>query len=89
MSKLTYNEFKKAVDAGMSFGGACGCVGPQDNEEFCPCSMNILNLLTHEGAEKLAQEWRVYNIKKEEIQKPKIETIRDKRMNRMKELGLL
>ena len=89
MTKLTYEEFKKAVNAGMIAGSACCCVGVQDDDEFCPCSMNILNMLTQEGSEQLAQEWRDRQQKIVESQKPKIETIKDKRMERMKELGLI
>ena len=64
-------------------------MGPQDDDEFCRCSMNMLEMLTQEGAEKLAQEWRTNRQQKIEAAKPKIETIRDKRLARMKELGLI
>lgn len=86
--KLTYDEFKKASAAGMITGSACCCMGPQGSNEFCPCAMNMLDILTPDGAELLAQEWRDRKAKQIEERKPKIETIRDKRLARMKELGI-
>jgi hypothetical protein len=63
MTKLTYEEFRKALDAGMSNGSAaCCCVGPQDNDEYCPCNMNTLNILTEDGQEKLKQVWREHKL---------------------------
>lgn len=58
MTKLTYEEYKKACDAGMSSGnGACCCMGPQGNDEYCPCRMNILGMLTEDGQLKIKQDW--------------------------------
>lgn len=56
--KLTYDEYKKALEAGLFSGHACACMGPRDNDEFCGCSMSILSMLTPEGAEQMASEWR-------------------------------
>ena len=55
--KLTYEEYKKAQAAGMGYGSACCCLGPQDKDEYCPCSMRVLDLLTTDGQEKLKQDW--------------------------------
>ena len=58
MTKLTYEEYKKACDAGMHRGAACSCLGPQDGNEYCPCSMSTLNMLTDDGQTKLKEIWR-------------------------------
>ena len=80
MEKLSYDEFKKASAAGMMTGSACACMGPRDDEEFCPCRMRLLNMLTEEGSVKLAEDWR-------ERQRQH-DIIREKRLKRMQELGL-
>ena len=88
--KLSYDEFKKAVDAGAIVGHACACMGPQDGNEFCPCSMNMLDLLTPEGRQKLASEWsekkEIRQKKYEESLKTQHEKVRERRLARMKEL---
>lgn len=55
--KLTYAEYKKASDAGLITGHACACVGPQDDDEWCPCSMNILEKIVPEDQHLLTEEW--------------------------------
>lgn len=56
--KLTYAEYQKALEAGLSYGSACCCMGPQNGAEFCPCSMSILDALTDDGREALSAIWR-------------------------------
>jgi hypothetical protein len=62
--KLTYEEYLKALAAGMTVGGACCCMGAKDDNEYCPCDMYILNMLTPDGQEKckthLKKQNRVY-----------------------------
>jgi hypothetical protein len=56
--KLTYSEYKKASDAGLVSGGACACMGPQGDDEWCPCSMSLLNKIVPEDQHILTDEWK-------------------------------
>ena len=56
--KLSFDEFQKAIKAGVVFGGACACLGPQSNDEYCPCSMDILDKIIESDHSKIIDLWR-------------------------------
>lgn len=63
--KLSYDDFHKAVDAGFSLG-ACACRGPEIGDIWCSCQMQILDMLTPEGRQKLENEWIMEELHEEE-----------------------
>lgn len=56
--KLTYAEYKKASEAGFCSGHACACMGPQDDDEWCPCSMNVLEKIVPEDRHLIEKDWK-------------------------------
>lgn len=56
--KLSYEEYRKACDAGLYSGSACCCTGAIDGDEYCPCSMSVLDKLTEEGQATCKEKWR-------------------------------
>jgi hypothetical protein len=79
--RLTFAEYTKASAAGMSGPvGWCGCVGPQNGNKYCPCSMTILNLIIPEEQYLMEEMWveedRIY---REELKKKRAEEKEDVR----------
>ena len=56
--RLTYDEYKKAEAAGFHSGSACACMGPQGEDEWCPCSMNFLDKIVPEDHSKIFADWK-------------------------------
>jgi hypothetical protein len=62
MAKLSYEEYMVACETGLFEGSPCCCMGPQDNDEYCPCLMRILDRLTDDGQEKIKAHWKANKI---------------------------
>jgi hypothetical protein len=62
--KLTFEEYKKALDAGMSSGsGACCCIGPQDGNEYCFCFMREFDMIVEEDHQKIRDFYRSMGVR--------------------------
>lgn len=83
---MTFEQFKNS----NVVGSACACMGPQDGDPYCPCSMNFLNMLIEEDRPKLMEMWREkgYLPHKEMIAKqlePPMSEFRRKRLELIKQ----
>ena len=71
-NKITYAQLKELSKSGM-LGQPCACLGPQNGNKYCPCNMNILNLLIPEDKILLEQEWDNKQKVREELYKKRQE----------------
>lgn len=69
--QLSLEEYDKAMAAGLISGNPCGCMGPQGQDEFCPCEMNILEKINDADRAKMRQRFVDRNQKAIEYYKPK------------------
>lgn len=102
MTKLTYDEYKKASEAGMFSGMACCCTGAIAPDEWCACSMHVLDMLDEDGQARMVADWRERGYKPRseveaeyaeeerliEERKMQLNPLRRKRIERMKALGM-
>lgn len=59
MTLLTFDEYKKVLDAGILLGEACCCMGRNKPEDpYCGCDMQILESIIPDDRQKVMDMWK-------------------------------
>lgn len=93
MTKLTFEEYQKACDAGLITGHACACYGKaKEEDDYCGCIMSTMEKLTEDGQIKYKAELKAngrlsYSELDDMYNGPPPNPLREKRLQKMKALG--
>lgn len=88
--KLSFEEYQRFSESGLLGGSPCACLGPRNEEPYCPCMMNFLNMVREEDQPKLMEKWRSNGILSQQEQiiretEPPMSEFRRRRLELMKE----